>query len=322
VRLEAALERGYIESAAPLAAIYQNPSDAPVDLPRILDILRPAVRMRDPWATLMAADFHMRHDLLALLSPTRALHEIRAAAASGYPPAVHRLGEVTSLGLLGVGKSSSKAYQLFVQAATAGHRPSLLRVADMLLSGDGTNVNCPEAIAHLRRIVDAGPWSAFFDTYQEAGSRHAFLKMIDMGLTPGGWQDISTENGTIGELIRMTGYVPDALQTAAGMKMVRAARGGDEGALIWLILRAPLGEAVEWLKRIELMPPTTAVLAPPLRWYVTTKGLLDWALRRLTDKEQGLLKTLVRPVCDTAITLATIGCLISLVVMRIRIIFD
>jgi hypothetical protein len=143
-----------------------------------------------------------------------------------------------------------------------------------------------------------------------------------MGLTPGGWQDIGAGNGTIGEFVRMTGYIPDALQTAASMKKARAARGGDEGALVWLIIRTPLEEALEWLKTLELMPPAMAVLASPLRWYVTAKGLLDWGLGRLTSKEQRLVKTLVRPICNTAIVITTLGCLITLIVVRVRITFD
>jgi hypothetical protein len=241
-----------------------------------MSLLQGAIELRDPAALYIAADLFLIDSIPQFFNPTRAFNDIRTAATLGYAPAIHKLAEITYLGLFGVGRSSSKGFKLFSQAAASGYRPSILRAATLLFNGDGVVANCPQAVSMLKRVVDVGPWTSFLDTYRKAGSRHAFTKMMGMNLTPRGWLDVHTRSEVTAQLLKVVGHEGDSQPASARMRRIRAAQEGDGAALLWLTLRSPLSEALDWLKRVELMPPAISMLATPLRWYLIARAIIGY----------------------------------------------
>jgi TPR repeat protein len=313
-RLERALSAGHQESAAPLATLYSYLLPGPINISRILDILRPAVILDDPAALLVSSELYLIPELTWMFNPQRALKEIEAAAGSGYAPALHRMAEIRYWGLLGVGKNSTHGFKLFSKAAAAGHRPSIVTAALMLLSGDGVVADCPAAIEMLKRVVDTGPWFTYLDKYLQAGSTHAFVKMVDMHLTPGSWTDIDAPSEVTAELIREMGHVPKA-----ALRKARAAREGNESALLWMTLNSPLDEALEWLANVEMLPPDISMLSKPLRWFLIARALCQKLKGRLSEKEDLVLHEMLKPLYEIGLFLAAALCLMLLIILRIHI---
>jgi TPR repeat protein len=309
-RLLKALEQGHQESAAPLAALARQMLN--INITRVLGLLDGAINLRDPAALHVASGFFLIPQLQELFNPARGLGNLRAAATLGYAPAIHKLGEITYYGFFGIGRSNSKAFKLFNQAAVSGYRPSILRAARLLLDGDGVVVDCPRAVSMLKRVIDGGPWRSFLDTYQEVGSRHAFMKMLDMNLTPCGWLDVGPGSQVTDELLKVVGRKSPG---PTMMTKIRASQEGDGAALLWLTLRSPLIEALEWLKRVELMPPAISIFAVPLKWILIARAIIGY--RGLDQREADIVSELLTPVGTAGLIVTAALCLILLIVLRV-----
>jgi TPR repeat protein len=310
--------RGGHEASASMLAVLLRSRDKP-DLQKIFDVLAPAVRFKDPVGLLVKAELHLHRDIPGLFDEARAIGHIKTAASTGFAPAVHALAFITYYGFCGVTRSNVAAFRLFKQAAATGYRPSMLAAAKLLITGDGAPADCPEGLAMLKRITDAGPWVHFFELY--GGDPHAFQKMLDINQTPREWIEIDAKAETTAELLRISGRALSLL-SSSGMRKLREADEGRPAALLWLTLKTPIEEAVGWLARVELLAPIIAVLAVPLRWWLIAKGLWGLVAGRLTPRQAAVLKGLIRPLCDGALVVTVTVCLLCLIALRINATFE
>ncbi|KAH0791697.1 sel1 repeat family protein [Histomonas meleagridis] len=322
-KFKKALQQGHLQSASAIARIQLIRK--PQNTSKILSFLRSAIKIKDPEALLLASDLYMtigRNDPMQL---QKAYKYVKDAARTDYPPAIHKLGQITYYGLLGVPRSNTEGYKLFKKAATKGFAPSMFDAAQQLLGGDGVTVDCQAALSMLRRIIDVGPWSLFFDKYVERGSKHAFLKMLDMKLTPIKWVKIEPQNEAIRNLLEISNMEYSATENAETdetIEKMRLVREGDAKSLLWLIMKSPLEESLEWIQAVEVMPPKIAILAKPLKWFIIAKNSLRMVKNQTSEKEQELLKVLLSPYLKRLfIVLATV-CLVILVAVRFNIAFS
>lgn len=285
----------------------------------ILDFLDKALKINDPDAMLLA------HELTSVNQVTveQSYMYIKDAAQSGYPPAVHRMGELTYWGLLKIPRSNKEGFKIFMKAAATGYRPSMFWAARQLLGGDGADVNCMESLSMLRRIVDLGPWSTFLDKYVKRGSKHAFLKMLDMNLTPIRLMKIQPETETIEKLVNTSLLAASELSTKSSVVIdkLRLAREGDYLSILWLVLNSNLADALQWLQRIESMPPRIAFLSKPLHTYLILKNLKYRSEGKLSQKEIQLLKECSQPYITFFLIVFTTITLLFAVSTRIKLFF-
>lgn len=321
-QLDLALQKGYIQAAAPYVML-DIAIEKKVDFKKHYGILEKAIQIKDPQAMYVAADLLFSSN--NLINNDNTFRRVRTylsdAAQAGYPPAIFRLAEMTYLGLLGIPRSNTNAFQLFSQAAATGHLPSMFKAAVQLIGGDGVMMDCAKANEMLKRIVDLGPWSAYFDKYVEVGSKYAFTKMIDMNLTPAGWINIDPKTEFTKELME-TVFRAKHLQSEDGINKIRAARNGDAQSVLWLVLKSPLIEASQWVSRVELFPPATAILANPLKIFLLLRGVKDLISDNLSKEEKELLYEMAVPYFDTLVIIAVSIVLLMFVALRVIVTFD
>lgn len=285
----------------------------------ILDFLDKAIKINDPDALLLA------HELTSMnqLAAEQSYFYIKDAAQSGYPPAVHRLAELTYWGLLRIPRSNKEGFKIFMKAAATGYKPSMFWAARQLLGGDGASVDCKEALSMFRRIVDLGPWSTFFDKYVKKGSKHAYLKMLDMSLTPIRLLKFQPETETIANLINSSFLASTSLSTKSNVIIdkLRLAREGDHLSILWLVLNSNLADALQWLQRVESMPPRIAFLSKPLHAYLILKNYKLRSEGKLSQKEIQLLSECSQPYVTFLLIVFTTTTLLFAVSTRIKLLF-
>ena len=167
----------------------------PVHQSELLTMIEPLIERGDPEALLLASGYYMRSSAAIIFKPHLSASIIQSIAESEYPPAIHRLGELTYFGLMQIKRSAKDAFILYAKAASCGYNPSILAAAKQLVGGDGVCEDCESAVSLLRGIIDVGPWSDFYDKFVLLKkSKVAFLRMVEMGLTPPIWLDDVTKN--------------------------------------------------------------------------------------------------------------------------------
>ena len=162
----------------------------PMHPSELLSMIEPLIDRHDPEALLLASSHYMRSSVAVAFKPYLSTSIINSISESSYPPAIHRLAELTYFGLMQIKRSAKDAFILYLKSAACGYNPSILAAAKQLVGGDGVCEDCEMAASLLRGIVDSGPWSIFYDKYVKfRRSKVAFLRMIEMGLTPPIWLD-------------------------------------------------------------------------------------------------------------------------------------
>ena len=245
---------------------------------------------------------------------TNGAHILSKLADLGVPQAMTEFAILKYYGLLGVGRSNKIAFTLFERASAAGCQKATIHAAEQLISGDGAPADCERAASMLLRIIETGPWSQFFNAYVDKESPHAFLKMIDLGLTPSIAVSVPAKKAFTKELLENT----RVMNQSGAMRRIRAAQRGDWQSVIWLALTAGLEDAKMWIDRLAIMPSFASVFAGPIRNIVIAKNLVNWARGLLSDADIALLKSMIKPDPKTLrIAWVTIA-LWLLVIARIR----
>lgn len=263
--LNKSYENGYSQAGAPLARLqfFKNPKESLLLLRKFSDI-------GDPIANYAFSEIApaLGNEFARL-----GLECLKSAVNVNSLPAIHKFGEITYYGL-GVTRSAKDAYKIFSKGAVLGYKRSIYKMATMLLGGDGATVDCPRAVENLRKITDLGPWSSFFDRYVARGSEVAYLKMIDLGLTP--CKFIPTN--------RTKGYM-HADKDTEYLTYIRNARQGDDESIVWLALKSPLNEAEEYLLKLRQLKTTSRILELPIRAYLTIKNFRPWLKGELNPED-------------------------------------
>ena len=183
----------------------------------------------------------------------------------GFMPAIYQDAVYSYLGLYGYQRDARTAHKGFIKAATFNFLPASYQAANQLIGGDGAVVNCEVGYNMLMKMIDYGPWTTFLERYVSRGSEIAFLKMMDMGLTP--------------NKVIKTNKIEKTKKIDRGdeyLKNIRLARNGDAAALIWLALESPLDETEEYLQKIASKEPAISILETPLRMTIFFKHFMGY----------------------------------------------
>lgn len=336
--LKSAFKNGLPKAGAVLAKLYIDglQMNETVNVTTVLKYLKQSLSLDDPLAFTVLSELFVAARVNPQFLPLQHLHKmIDKAAKSGYPPAIHQVGILTYLGLLGIPRSDSKGQQLFSQASAKGYAPSQYTAARGLVGGDGVVENCPAAVSMFRRIVDLGPWSEYFEKYVEKGSKHAFLKMLDMQLTPPKWLYISNqEDGTDKEknnslpmnvLLKMVeanfNSLDDEQTVEAKIKHLRNARDGDPASILWLSLHSSFSESLEWIHRLLLLPVPTCYLAYFVKIYILLRAVHDCIYDTFPKADKSILEKELKSYLPELIFLVISATLMILISVRVNIMF-
>ena len=349
--LKNSLSKGNQKAASSLARLAFLNLSGKTNLTQISNLLRKGYELNDPEAITIFTDslFNSKND------PSTAFHamqSLRKAADTGYTPAIHTLGFITYFGFFGVPRSNTKGFELFSKAAAKGYPPSIFNAAKQLIGGDGVVEDCSAAISMLRRIVDVGPWAKYLEKYVNKGSKHAFIKMLDMNLTPSGWINLTNttftnlNDNTIGQgiakqkidgsqtiennadilnyLRKMSNSfisMENASITDDRIKRIRKAREGDGSSILWLSLKSPLQESLQWIDRMRLLPSPSYHLAPFVKLIVTFRALASYIKGDLKQDDINLFKKMILPFTSKLYITAITIVLMILISARINIHF-
>lgn len=344
-RLKTSLSKGNPKAAAPLARISLSGLSGKINFTNILNILNKGIQLNDPAAmTVLAEMISTKQNELKFsgFNPTKLLNK---ASDSGYPPAIHILGFYTYFGFNNIPRSNTKGFELFSKAAAKGYPPAMFSAADQLIGGDGVVENCPAAISMLRRIVDVGPWAKYLEKYVNRGSKHAFIKMLDMDLTPSSWinltDDTNSKNGNefglgiakekiegnnfdvLNHLQMSNSFISqnDGPITDSRIKRIRKAREGDSSSILWLSLMSPFAESIQWIDRLKLLPSPSYHLVPFVKAIVIFRASVDFVTGKIKQNDIPLLKQLIQPIVPKLFITGTTIVLMILLSARINIFF-
>ncbi|OHT16740.1 hypothetical protein TRFO_13012 [Tritrichomonas foetus] len=294
-KLEQSLNKGYVKASAPLAQLNIELSTHRDSNEISKKLVQSALKIKDPAASFVAFQIKLHENDIASLEQARRF--LIFAAENNYVPAIHELAVHTYFGFLGLGRNDKKAYQMFKMAAAKGYLPSMFRAAKQLLGGDGTIEDCNEASKMLRRVLDLGPWSKFYDKYVEKGSKHALRLMLDMSLTPAKIFPINdTESSFIHTNTQSSSTIAshakayeskiaNNLQEQEYVQKMRKAREGDPSAILWLSIKSPLLDSSMWIERLKEHSPRTRMLVPPVKLFITLRTIFLYFKGELNEKE-------------------------------------
>lgn len=349
-RLKASLEKGNPKAAAPIARLSLSGLSGKVNISRILNILNKGIQLNDPAAMTVLAEMMSakQNDFkFSGINPTSLLNK---ASDSGYPPAIHILGFFTYFGFSNIPRSNTKGFELFSKAAAKGYPPAMISAADQLIGGDGVVENCPAAISMLKRIVDVGPWAKYLEKYVNRGSKHAFIKMLDMDLTPSSWINLTDDvninsNSEFG--LGVAKQKIDGSQTVDGnfdvlnhlkmsnsfisqdngpitdskIKRIRKAREGDSSSILWLSLMSPFAESIQWIDRLRLLPSPSYHLVPFVKTIVLFRASIDFITGKMKQNDIPLFKQMILPIVPKLFVIGITIVLMILLSARINIFF-
>ena len=224
---------------------------------------------------------------------------------SGFLPAIHYDGFLYYYGLNGHPRNSKKAYQIFTQSASLGHIPSINIAATMLIGGDGPVVNCDLAMENLMKLLDFGPWTKYLERYVSRGSETAFLKMIDMGITPN--KLLKTNKTTTKTYME---------KSEEYLQNVRMARNGDSASLIYLALQSPFKDAIDYINKLKQKERSLSALVFPLKLTIFLKYLMPYLRGDLED--DSFFASFFNTLLHILLILLTFISLVCLVFARIN----
>jgi hypothetical protein len=221
---------------------------------------------------------HSEFQCFSEVAPTTNMWFARAnlkrAAEARHPQALHALAVATYRGFLAFKKSSREAYRLFLGASVAGHHRSTVAAARMRLAGDGVPVDCPRAVAMLRRVTGAGPWTTFLRMYS---TDHARAKAVSI--------DAADPDLSRAAAVRFALHAPfpDAIEWAAGMQV------GDSHGLLTVL-------------------PVKYVLFARAMWAVATGRMRadEWPMKFELLGESGFLESFAHAVLIVTIAIALV----------------
>lgn len=351
-RLKSSLAKGNPKAAAPIARLYVSRIAGKLNFTYIFQLLNKGYELNDPAAMTILAEIISMNKIESSRNIYSATDLLRKAADSGYSPAIHMLGFFTYFGFNSIPRSNTKGFELFSKAAAKGYPPAMFSAADQLIGGDGVVEDCSAAISMLRRIVDVGPWAKYLDKYVNRGSRHAFIKMLDMNLTPSSWINLSDstntflkdeneinlgiakqkvgdtqdiESGSINYLQKISNsFISEdhGLITDSRIKRIRKAREGDGSSLLWLSLMSPLSESIQWIDRMRLLPSPSCYLASVVQAIVTARASFEFLTGQMKQDDANILKKLVIPYVPRIFTFVTTVVLMILLSARVNILFS
>lgn len=312
-----------------------------VQMARILQCLDPLLFNRDPETLILVSSLFTKFHVYYRPQIIRSI--IQTISETGYPPAVHQAAEFTYYGLFRIPRSAKAAYKLYIRAAASNYIPSMLHAAQQLLDGEGVNPNCQASVSLLRAIVDSGPWSTFYDKYVSLKqSKVAFIRMLEMGLTPPIWlnefNDISEKAGNIRHLnqsefdrminqslpfssyitkgIFLFNLLPSVQRDEKVLQKIREIRNGNYSSLLWLVLHSRIRDSLIWLDRLESLPFDTFYISQFARFIIMIKGIVNY--RNLDPYESSLLKMMLDPYMNDFLLIICTIALIFLVSIRLN----
>lgn len=301
--LKNSFNAGYIQAGGPLAYIlaFANVTN---EVSQISDYHQQALKIEEPTALylkyllLNGKNYNGQYcdEILRLL---------RISANQNYSPSIEILGGMFYYGFCGVGRSNTKGYEYRSHGASLGNFKAIYLAAEQLIGGDGVRYNCERGVEMTRQLIEFGPWTKFFDKYVSKGSEHAFLKMIDLGLTPmGAIKSNKTQSNT---------YENNYLYH------VRNARTGNDTSALWLALHTQLHEADEYFYRMTQLQTGTQVLVGPVKFYVMMRELPKYMAGKLSEDDAKLLVEYLRPMIINAIELVLFVSLMIMISVRVKI---
>ena len=308
------LKEGVKESSIPMADILLHLNKG---LIKPLETLLSSFINGNNYASYLLSSIYLSSQNSEHYSKGRKL--LKDAALSGFPPAIAQVAELHYYGLFGFHRDSGTSYQYHLKAVSKGYLPSLLQASIQLVGGDGVSEDIGESYDLLRRIIYTGPWTCFFDKYVARGSKHAFLKMLDLGLIPKVYLEKEAYSEVEAELyqtIRQT-YDVFNLQNKQGFSHFRKALEGDSISLIWLITHAPILDTDKYLNQLKYHPSFAHYLVLPLRIFIIVKVLylLFFGLLTYIERDYFITLLLLR-ILKIEIILA-LFVLINLIYLRI-----
>ncbi|EAX99144.1 hypothetical protein TVAG_115480 [Trichomonas vaginalis G3] len=294
--LNNSFNNGYKPAIGPITTLlkYQNSTKL------FNQYLNIGVKMGDPTSLLLKAGVLLGHTQPPCVE---ILSYLRQATNQNYAPGFFELGLMSYYGLCGVGRSNVNGYMYFSQSASKGHFPSMLKVSQQLIGGDGAVANCDRSVEMLRQLIDYGPWVRFFDKYVQRGSEHAFRKMLDLGLTPS--KNFLSSNSKDSRDANQFSYV-------------RNARSGNATAALWLAMNSPLHEAEEYFYRMSQMQLAAQSIVGPVKFYVMMRELPKYIKETMPEEDSKILVEYIKPLGGLLIEFILFITLIILISVRVK----
>ena len=215
------------------------------------------------------------------------INDFYKSAQLGYPPAFHRLGYFHEKGYYNIRKNQVKAFKYYSNAEILGYLPSTYKKGKMLAIGKGSPQNFSKSNLCYWKTLNNGPLTEFLYEYSKHGSKSAFIKMIDMNIIFEKEIHFQLNNKSLAKQIydRQTySKIPQNV-----INKMRLANQGNESAIVWLILKLPLNEALDWDRKLQTVSPIYGFINPFLKTYLFTKFFILKFKHNLSYEEEALL---------------------------------
>lgn len=316
--LTQSIQYQYHESASILAQIHLDGYLKTPNMSLINYYLDIGSKLKDPLAYYLLSCFLSIDDPL-ISKYSIAFDFLKNSAHQGFAPSIHRIGYLTKKGYLGFRQNNNEAFRLFLHSAALGYQPSLYEISKFYFEGKGTKQNCNNGYSTLTKIIDLGPFSQFLNRYVSRGSKSAFLKMIDMNLTPLKFIQIDSNNSFTKSIVNLTDF---SIEDELYRQKKKFASVGNESAIVYLILTSPFEEALEWQKKLNMISPVYFFISFPIKTFLFFKNLWKYNHNQLSVKEAKLFREIANTVIEYLTIFMTFITLVLFICLRVSKIFQ
>jgi hypothetical protein len=123
------------------------------------------------------------------------------------------------------------------------------------------------------------------------------------------------------QMMSLMGFSSQHLKVSGALKRAQEAEQGVRSSLLWVALKSPLDDAMLWLERLSLLPPSTSILVGPLKFYLMMRAIYDYFFGRLSSKEMKVLSQMVSGLIDEGLIFSGTIVLVVLIYARLSIMY-
>lgn len=280
----------------------------------MIKLLDKPIKLKDPVAELLLSEYYSLNDP-SCSSPKLSLKLLNDAASHNYPEAIHRLATFKRYGLMGLSSNTHKAFELNQKAAFMGYLPSMYKIAKCYIYGIGVKRNCQKGLQIIQNILDLSPWSIIFNNYVSNDSKHSFLKMIDLHLSPSKIIDVNCNENSFA--CNISKYLSNYRSENKILKISNKANSGDGPSILYMALNTPFEESIYWLFKLKSMPPMFSLFTIPVKYCILLKNFKLFIRKELSPQIFLHYKQLIQPLITSLITLVTFICLLFFIYIRV-----
>ena len=243
-----------------------------------------------------------RYEEMQQIEITEMEDNLYSAKKRNYAPALDTCAERTK-----ETAASDGTYKMLTKAYELGYIPAAYHKAERLINGNGVVADCDAGVETYRKVIETGPWSEFFNMYVRRGSEHAYLKMIDLGLTPE--KEVKTDKIIYEEAKRGLSYLVNK----------RESRRGETRSLVWLALSTNITESMEYLDKMKTIEPAAQMIEPVLRAYVVIKNMPKYIHKQLSSDDSAIIAKYTKPVSILFVKTIAFTVFVIMISMRVKV---